>query len=200
MSAIAKISEADGFDGENVEFKERLKEIIRDRSFSEGEPQQLASGRTSNFYFNMKMTMSEPEGLYLIAELMLAEIYKEKCDFLGGLEMGAIPVLSAITTRSFSKDKPVPHFWVRKKAKEHGTRKLLEGQHPNELRGKTVIMVDDVTTTGGSVLKAIKEAQSNDITIKTVITIVDRMEGAVEKLREHGITLKYLCNADDFRS
>ncbi len=182
--------------------RDQLRELIRRRSFSEGEAKRLASGRTSNFYFNMKRTMSLPEGLALIADLMLDEIYKEPCDYVSGLEMGAIPIVNAIALRSHSRPegKPIPLFWVRKKAKEHGTMQRLEGEDLDVLRGKTAIMVEDVTTTGGSVLQAIEEARENGINVSTVITIVDRLEGAAETLAANGITLKCLFNADDFRS
>ncbi len=197
MAATAMRAKArpDSTDGRS----DRLKEIIRSRSFSEGES-KLASGQTSNFYFDMKMTLSQPEGLFLIAELMLDQIYGENCDYVGGLEMGAVPVLNAVALRSYERGKPIPLFWIRKKAKEHGTMKLLEGEQIEALRGKTAIMVDDVTTTGGSVLKAIEEARCYGVIIDTALTVVDRLEGAVENLAQHGVTLKSLLTAEDFRT
>lgn len=177
---------------------DRLREIVHELSFSEGETKRLSSGVDSNFYFNMKRTMSEPEALELIADLML-QIIDEDCDFVGGLEMGAVPILNVISLRSQQLGRPVPLFWIRKKAKEHGTMDLLEGQEIEDLRGKTAIMVDDVTTTGGSVLKAIKEARSAGVKISRVITIVDRLEGAAENLKASDIELTCVFDANDFR-
>lgn len=197
MAAGAEIA---GERDDPEQWRARLKEIIRARSFSAGEMRRLASGGASNFYFNMKRTLSQPEGLYLVAELMFREIRKEKCDVIGGLEMGAVPILNAVAMLSFQKGAPIPLFWIRKKAKEHGTKDLIEGEDAAALAGKTAIMIEDVTTSGGSVLKAIAEARENAMTTSTVITIVDRMEGAAENLASHGVALKALFTADDFRS
>lgn len=200
MTASAEFAEDASRRGDAERMRARLKEIVRERSFSEGETRRLASGRASAFYFNMKRTLSQPEGLYLVAELMLREIRKEKCDVIGGLEMGAVPILNSVAMLSFQKGAPVPLFWIRKKAKEHGTRELIEGEDAEALAGKTAIMLEDVTTTGGSVLKAIGQARENAMTISTVLTIVDRMEGARENLAAHGVALNALFTADDFRS
>jgi len=201
MTAVRQLSKTRSVDGGLRDQHDRLRELIRQRSFSEGEEKLLASGKVSTFYFDMKRTMSLPEGLHLIADLMLHEIYQEeKFDYVGGLEMGAIPVLNAISMRSFERGKEVPLFWIRKSAKAYGAKRRLEGEDLDNLRGKTAVMVDDVTTTGGSVLKAIQEARENGVNISTVITIVDRQEGAAENLAKHGITLKWLFNKDDFRS
>lgn len=200
MTASAEPAEDANAHDDVEPLRARLKEIIRERSFSEGETRRLASGRASAFYFNMKRTLSQPEGLYLVAELMFREIRKEKCDVIGGLEMGAVPILNAVAMLSFQKGAPIPLFWIRKKAKEHGTRERVEGEDAAGLAGKTAIMVEDVTTTGGSVLKAIEEARASGMNIATVVTIVDRMEGARENLAAHGVALKALFNADDFRS
>lgn len=178
----------------------RLKEIVRERSFSEGEAKKLASGRTSSFYFNMKMTMSQPEALNLIADLMLEKLEEGACDYVGGLAMGAVPIVNAISMRSHQTGNPVPLIWIRKEAKEHGTQATIEGEAIEALNGKTIVMVEDVTTTGGSVMKAIDAARENGVTVDRVITIVDRQEGAEEALAEKGLQLVSLLKADDFRS
>lgn len=181
---------------------EALQQIIRERSFSEGEAKKLASGKTSNFYFDMKRTMSQPEALNHIADLFLPILYAGECDFIGGLEMGAIPVLNAVSMRSATPpfDRPIPLFWIRKQPKDHGTRRLIEGQGIDELNGTTAVMVEDVTTTGNSVLKAIREARENGVEISRVITIVDRLEGATENLATEGVELIRLFDANDFRT
>ncbi len=178
----------------------RLKEIVRERSFSEGEAKKLASGRSSNFYFNMKMTMSQPEALNLIADLMLEKLAEGPCDFVGGLAMGAVPIVNAISMRSHQTGNPVPLIWIRKEAKEHGTQATIEGEPIENLGGKTAVMVEDVTTTGGSVMKAIDAVREHGVTVDRVITIVDRQEGAEEALTQNGLTLSSLLTAEDFRS
>ncbi len=105
----------------------RLIEVIKARSFQTGGETKLASGRTSNFYFNMKPTMLDPEGAYLIGRLVLDRIGDAKVDMIGGLEMGAVPLATAVAVVSFPEGRPLPAFFVRKQAKEHGTQALLEG-------------------------------------------------------------------------
>ena len=178
----------------------RLKEIVRERSFSEGEAKKLASGRSSNFYFNMKMTMSQPEGLVLIADLMLEKLAEGPCDVVGGLAMGAVPIVNVISMRSFQTGNPIPLIWIRKEAKEHGTQATIEGETIANLAGKTAVMVEDVTTTGGSVMKAIETVRAQGVTVDRVITIVDRLEGAADALKAQGLALSCLLDADDFRS
>jgi len=179
---------------------ERLRKIIEERSFSQGTSKKLSSGRSSNFYFNMKMTMSQPEALNLIAELMLPIIEKAAINFIGGMEMGAVPIVDAIATVSYRLGMPIPLIWIRKEAKKYGTMALLEGEDASKLKNKRAIMVDDVTTTGGSVLKAIELAEECGLEISQVITIVDRLEGAKENLAEKGIELVSLYNAKHFCS
>src|SRR6201997_1962544 len=132
----------------------RLHEIIRKRSFGRGEV-TLASGRKSDFYFNLKPTMLDPEGATLLAELTYETLKDDGLDFVGGLEMGAVPLAGAIAQISWIKGHPISAFFVRKKPKEHGARLAVEGLAKGEsLRGKRVVVVEDVTTTGGSAMKA----------------------------------------------
>jgi orotate phosphoribosyltransferase len=138
----------------------RLKEIIARRSFGLGEV-TLASGRKSHFYFNLKPTMLDPEGAALLAQLSLEALAKEKLDAIGGLEMGAVPISGAVAAMSWICGTPLPNFFVRKKPKEHGAKLLVEGLVKGEsLSGKTVAIVEDVTTTGESALKAAQAARS----------------------------------------
>lgn len=135
----------------------RLVEIIRARSFSTGSSIKLVSGQTSSFYFNMKPTMLHPEGSYLTSQLLLDAIAADNADYIGGLEMGAVPIATSASTMSHHRGKPLPAIFVRKATKDHGTQKLVEGLAPGEsLKGKRVIVVEDVTTTGGSSMKAVE--------------------------------------------
>ena len=135
-----------------AETRARLRDIIRKRSFGFGEI-TLASGRKSNFYFNLKPTMLDAEGAALLAELTLDALSGENIDYVGGLEMGAVPLAGAIAQLSWIKGHPIAAFFVRKKPKEHGARLAVEGLAKGEtLQGKRIVIVEDVTTTGGSAL------------------------------------------------
>ena len=178
----------------------RLKEIIATRSFGLGEI-TLASGRKSNFYFNLKPTMLDPEGAALLAQLSLEALAKEKLDAIGGLEMGAVPISGAVAALSWISGKPLPNFFVRKKPKEHGAKLLVEGLTKGEsLTGKTVAIVEDVTTTGESALKAAQAAQESGAKVGLVLTIVDRQEGASETFSKAGLRFHALFRAGEFLS
>ena len=98
----------------------RLVEIVKARSFQEGPEMRLASGKTSTIYFNMKPTMLDSEGAYLIASLILDHLDGVEADLIGGLEMGAVPIASSVTTLAHTRGRKLPAFFVRKQAKEHG--------------------------------------------------------------------------------
>jgi orotate phosphoribosyltransferase len=179
--------------------RDRLIAIVRERSFSRGGEIKLASGRSSSFYFNMKPTMLHPEGAHLIASLMLEAIKGDRVDLIGGLEMGAVPIAAAITAVSHGAGRPMRAFFVRKQAKEHGTKSLIEGLAPGEsLNGKRLVIVEDVTTTGGSALKAVEAVRAEGAEVVRVLTIVDRQEGAAETFRAAGIAFGALLQAMDF--
>ncbi|MEQ1698400.1 MAG: orotate phosphoribosyltransferase [Hyphomicrobiaceae bacterium] len=177
-----------------------LIDIIKARSFSTGAEMKLASGRTSNFYFNMKPTMLHPQGGHLIGTLILETIANDKADLVGGLEMGAVPIATSVATVSFAQGKPVAAFFVRKQAKEHGTMALIEGLPKGEtLAGKRVVIVEDVTTTGGSSLKAVEAVTAAGGTVVRVVTVVDRQEGAADTFAQAGLTFTPILTAADFK-
>jgi len=181
--------------------REKLQAIIAEKSYASGTNITLASGKTSSHYFNMKPTMLNPEGAFLIANLMLDEIenLNGPFDALGGLELGAVPIASAIAPISHTRGKPLCAFIIRKQPKDHGTESLVEGLMLNEtLKGKNIIIVEDVTTTGNSALKAINAARKDGATVNYVITILDREEGAAQNFKNDGITLISLFKASDF--
>ncbi len=113
--------------GTDAKLKARLVDIVKARSFQSGKEVKLASGNTSTYYFNMKPTMLDAEGAHVIATLILAAIADLDADFIGGLEMGAVPLASAVAAVSHGGTKPVNAFFVRKQAKDHGTKSLIEG-------------------------------------------------------------------------
>ena len=178
----------------------RLVDIVKARSFSIGGETKLVSGRSTNFYFNMKPSMLHPEGAQLMALLILEALAGAKVDFVGGMEIGAVPLATAVAAVSQTRGRPLPAFFVRKQVKEHGARKLVEGLAPGEtLQGKRVVIVEDVTTTGGSSMKAIEVVRAEGGIIDRVITVVDRLEGAADTFKAAGIPFQAILTATDFR-
>ena len=112
--------------------RSRLIEIVKSRSFSTGGETKLVSGRSTNFYFNMKPSMLHPESAHLIATLILEALQGAAVDYIGGLEMGAVPLATGVCVLSHGQGRPIGAFFVRKQAKEHGARKLVEGLAPGE--------------------------------------------------------------------
>lgn len=181
--------------------KARLIEIVAARSFSTGPEMKLASGRVSNFYFNMKPTMLDPEGAWLIGTLILETLGGESADLIGGLEMGAVPIATAVAAVSHHHGKPLPAFFVRKQAKEHGTQSLIEGLPRGEtVAGRRIVIVEDVTTTGGSAIKAAEAVTAAGSHVVRVVTVVDRLEGAADAFAAAGLPFSAILAASDFRA
>jgi len=180
--------------------RSRLVEVVKKRSFSTGTETKLVSGRSTTFYFNMKPTMLDPEGGYLIATLILDALEGSDVDLIGGLEMGAVPLAVAVAVSSQIKGWPLRAFFVRKQAKEHGAKKLVEGLAPGEsVQDKRIVVLEDVTTTGGSAMKAIEALKAEGAIIDRVITVIDRLEGAADTFRAAGVPFSALLTAADFR-
>lgn len=173
--------------------RNRLKEIISERSVETGDF-QLAAGGKSNVFFDMKMTLLDPEGINLAADIILDMLEDEHVDAIGGLIIGACPIVDAVCLKSYGR-RGIRGFYVRKEPKKTGTRKMIEGPVDP---GTRVVMVDDVTTTGASVLRAIKEIQRVGCTVLKVVTIVDRLEGAKKILADEGIELVAIFDKNDF--
>lgn len=174
-----------------------LFEIIRAKSFVRGHV-VLASGKESDHYFDMKPSMFDPEGAELLAELIHARIAEVGADIVGGLEMGAVPLITPISIVSRRAGRPLPGFFVRKTVKDHGTKKLIDGL--SDVAGKRVAIVEDVTTTGGSAMKAVEALTAAGATITLVISILDRQEGAAALYAEAGIPFQSLFEASEFLS
>ncbi len=178
----------------------RLADIIFERSFGRGRI-TLASGKESNFYFDLKPSMLHPEGASLMAKALLREIEGVGADYVGGLEMGAVPITGAVCQHSHDSGAPVPGFFVRKQAKGHGAKKLIEGLARGEtLAGKKVVIVEDVTTTGESAFNAVEPCRDAGAEVVLVITVVDREDGAAEFFRSKGLCFKALFVASEFLS
>jgi orotate phosphoribosyltransferase len=181
-----------------TDVRAKLFELIRARSFGRGRI-VLASGRVSDFYFDMKPTMLRPDGAAWLAELMLRELDAVAADYIGGLEMGAVPLVAALAQLSFLKGRPLPAFFVRKRAKDHGAKKLVEGLTRDEsLRDKKVVIVEDVTTTGDSARQAVEAVRGEGADVVLVLSMVDRLEGAAEAFHAAGLPFRSLFTAAEF--
>jgi orotate phosphoribosyltransferase len=179
--------------------REKLLEIIRTRSFREKGAFKLASGRMSTIYFNLKPTMLDPEGARLIGAALAAKAAELGADTVGGLEMGAVPLVSVTAAMSAVAGKPVRAIFVRKAAKDHGTQSLIEGLAEGEdLGGRSIVVVEDVTTTGGSALKSVAILREAGARVTEVVTVLDREEGADEAFSAAGIRLHALFKKSEF--
>ncbi len=177
----------------------RLYEIVRDHSLMVGDF-TLTSGRKSNYLFQLRPTTMHPEGAAIIGELIVEFMRKRDLWAIGGLEMGAVPIVAAVAVRSNDMGWPVNAFFMRKKAKEHGAKQLIDGWLPpvSEEEPENILIIDDVTTTGGSLLSTALKMREMGYVVDTALSVVDREEGALENLAEHGITLHALLTRGDF--
>jgi orotate phosphoribosyltransferase len=179
--------------------RDRLKAIIAARSFGCGKTIRLVSGVDSNFYFNMKPTMLNPEGAAILGRLIVERLTPLKVDYVGGLEMGAVPIVSVVTAESQRQGRAIGGFFVRKKAKEHGAKLLVEGLAEGEtLAGRRIAILEDVCTTGGSALKAIEDAEASGAKVVLVLALVDREEGAAKLMAGRGLPFEALFKAGEF--
>lgn len=170
----------------SINSRERLKEILIQKSILRGKF-KLASGKESDYYIDARLTTLDPEGVSLVAEIFLEEILKDPViNAVGGPTMGADPIVGALIAESHRTGKPLNGFLVRKREKEHGTGKIVEG---GLKAGDVTAVVEDVVTTGGSVLTAIDAVKSIGAEVRKTLVIVDREEGGDEVFREMGIEL-----------
>lgn len=170
--------------------KEYLINLLKENEvFLEGEF-TLASGKKSNYYVNMKKAITYPEILSAIANLITQKINCDNLDKVAGPALGAVPIATAVSLES-----NLPLLMIRKEQKGYGTSKLIEG---NLEKGDEVVVVEDVTTSGGSLLKAIKAIEDNGGIVKKAISVVDRLEGANETFIEEGIVFEPLINVNEF--
>jgi orotate phosphoribosyltransferase len=180
------------------DYRAELFELIRIRSFGRGKI-MLASGRESDYYIDMRPTTVHPAGATCVGELIVDALEGMAVDFVGGLEMGAVPIATAAAIASHRRGGRLQAFFVRKKPKDHGAKKLVEGLPKGEtLKGKNVVVLEDVTTTGGSSMQAVQALREEGANILCVLTIVDRLEGAKENFQAEALEFRALYTADEF--
>lgn len=168
--------------------KTRLARLLLEKSYREG-TFKLTSGRTSDYYFDCKPTALFPEGAYLLGHLFCDMLDGLDVAGVGGMTLGADPLVSAVTVVSYERHRPLPGFIVRKQAKGHGTNQFLEGL-VNFKPGDRVAMLEDVVTTGGTLLTACERVRDAGLEIAAVLAVLDRQEGGRENLAKAGYDLK----------
>jgi orotate phosphoribosyltransferase len=172
--------------------KQRLIKLLLEKSFKySDEPVfKLASGRMSNYYIDCRKTTHACEGKYLIGNLMFDMVKSLGVQAIGGLTMGADPVACAVSHTAYLNNAGIASFSIRKEQKDHGMKKLVEG---DVKPGDRVVIVDDVITTGGSTIKAIEAARAEGLKVAMVIALVDREEGGKQEIQKHVADVEALC-------
>ncbi|WP_136798281.1 MULTISPECIES: orotate phosphoribosyltransferase [Desulfosediminicola] len=180
--------------------RQRLKEILLEKSYRKG-TFTLTSGKTSDFYIDGKQTTLSAEGAYLCGKLLMELVYNsgENIEAIGGMTLGADPLVTAASVVSFLEEKPIPAFIVRKEAKGHGTGNYIEGLN-NMPEGCTVALVEDVVTTGGTLIKVIERVEAQGFKVGLVATVVERQEGGVEVLEKAGYRLESIFTKEELLS
>jgi orotate phosphoribosyltransferase len=177
--------------------RQRLKELLLQKSYREGKI-KLSSGKESDFYIDGKQTTLDAEGAYLCGRLLYETICQEGAgiDGVGGMTLGADPLVTAVSIVSYLEGKPVPAFIVRKEAKSHGTANYLEGAK-NLPDGARVALLEDVVTTGNTLLQVIERVEAQGYSVGLVATVVDRQEGGEAALAAKGYKLQSVFTREE---
>ena len=174
-----------------IDYKSKLLELLKENDVIKFGNFKLSSGRESDYYVDMKKAITLPEILDCVAHLITEKIDEKNIDKIAGPALGAVPIATA--TSLISKK---PMLMIRKEKKSYGTSKQIEGELNPEDK---VIIVEDVTTTGGSLFKAINVIEENGGIITEAFVIVDRQEGAKENFETHNIKFTPLLTISEFR-
>ncbi len=174
--------------------RQALQDLIRQQALQFGDF-TLASGKQASFYLDCRKVTLDARGAQLIGNGMLDLLAADMPSLIGGMAIGADPITAAILTLAGTQDIAMRGIIVRKEAKAHGTGKFVEGPYE---AGETVVIVEDVVTTGGSSLLAIERCESVGLKVERVLAIIDRLEGGREAFAERGYELTTLFTVKDF--
>lgn len=156
----------------------------------------LSSGKESSFYLDARLVTLSAAGSYLTARIMLDMISEDELDAIGGPTLGADPMVGAIASLSYQAGRPINTFIIRKQPKAHGKQQQIEG--PLLKEGDSVVIIDDVATTGKAFVESIEVLQKMNIKIKKAICVIDRGEGAREALVKYSVPLESIFTIADF--
>lgn len=176
---------------------EKLRRLLLEKSY-EKRRVVLTSGRESDFYVDGKQTSLHPEGIYLIGKLLFRQLTSQgpRVEAVGGMTLGADPLVSAVALVSHLEGSPLPAFIIRKEPKGHGTGQWIEGKKNLSPRAPVAIL-EDVVTTGGTTLKAVERAEQEGLQVVRVLALVDREEGGAQAVAKSGLTLEALFLRSD---
>ncbi|MFN0056169.1 MAG: orotate phosphoribosyltransferase [Planctomycetales bacterium] len=177
-----------------MDHHQRLIELFRERALKFGEF-TLASGKKASYYLDGKQITLHSQGLRLVSEGLLDLLADLDFQAIGGMSIGADPIIGGVLTAAAARDRELLGFLVRKEPKGHGTKRYVEG--PVE-PGMKVVVIDDVVTTGGSSLQAIDRIEEFGCTVVGVAAIVDRLEGGAENFAARRLPLRSLLTIRDF--
>jgi orotate phosphoribosyltransferase len=176
-----------------AELRQRYLELAGERALLRGDF-TLASGDKASFFFDMKMVTLSPEGAFLTGKLVYELIKDAGIDAVGGLTLGADPIVAAVAVVSHIDGEPVPAFIQRGELKGHGTQKSIEGYVPSA--AGRVAIVEDVITKGGATLKAIGLAEAAGCEVAKVVALLDRHQGGSDEVRRRGYDFTAILHAD----
>lgn len=174
--------------------RDALAKLIREKALQFGEF-TLASGKTASYYLDCRQVTLDAQGAKLIGAGMLELMGETMPELVGGMAIGADPITASILTIAGQRDIPLRGVMVRKEPKGHGKGRQVEGPYNT---GESLVIVEDVVTTGGSSLKAIELCEAEGLKVERVFAIVDRLEGGKEAFAERGYELTTLFTVDDF--
>jgi orotate phosphoribosyltransferase len=181
----------------NAPLREQLFKLIKAKAYHEG-PIRLASGKMSHYYLDARAVTLSSEGAFLVGSLVFDIVRDWHVSAVGGPTLGADPIVGALAAISYQNHKPFNTFLIRKTPKSHG--RMLQVEGPPIPVGSEVVLIDDVATTGGSLIDAIAVLKNLDIGVKKAIVLVDREEGGRENLAQHDCELVALFKASEFFS
>jgi orotate phosphoribosyltransferase len=179
--------------------KERLLSILKELSYEEGEF-TLRSGRKSPYYVDARQTTLNPEGMFLAGKI-LYELIRDlgHIEAVGGVSMGADPLVCATVMHAFWQDHRLFAFLIRKEPKGYGTSRWIEGTR-NLRRGMNVVILEDVVTTGESAIRAAQIAEKEGLYVRGIVALLDRLEGARETIESSGYAFISVFTLTDLRS
>jgi orotate phosphoribosyltransferase len=176
-----------------VSDRERLLYLLQTRAL-EVRRVTLSSGRVSDYYVDCKRVTLSSEGAYLAAKLMLERL-RPDVSAVGGLTLGADPIVASMAVLSHLQGRNLPALIVRKEPKRHGTMSFIEG--PGLERGSKIAVVDDVVTSGASLLRSMERLSAEGYLPVQALAILDRLEGGSEALEAAGMRLEAIFTRDD---
>jgi len=177
---------------------DQLLELLRERGFRRGRF-VLSSGKESDFFIDCKPAVLLARGHVLVGEALLARIrdLPGSVSAVAGVELGGCPLASAVAYASAGGDDAVDAIYIRKEAKKHGTRRMLEGADGLS-SGARLVVVEDTVTTGGSTIRAINTVREAGFEVAGVVAVVDRLEGGAAAIAEAGVNFNALYDRTDF--